>query len=61
MNCSISHASVSLRVPAHMFKGIKNTPNKRDVPYLSLIKVWLRKTWVGRELKNVELDVERFC
>ena len=35
--------SISLRLPAHMLEGIKNAANKRDVPYQSLIKVWLQE------------------
>ena len=34
---------VSLRSPAHMLEGIKNAANKCDVPYQSLIKVWLQE------------------
>ena len=35
--------SIALRLPAHMLEGIKNAANKRDVPYQSLIKVWLQE------------------
>ena len=48
-NSSTSHASAFLRLPAHMLEGthmlegIKNAANKRDVPYQSLIKVWLQE------------------
>ena len=35
--------SIVLRLPAHMLEGIKNAANKRDVPYQSLIKVWLQE------------------
>ena len=30
-------------LPAHTHEGIKNAANKRDVPYQSLIKVWLQE------------------
>ena len=35
--------SIALRHPAHTLEGIKNAANKRDVPYQSLIKVWLQE------------------
>ena len=42
-NLKPSTHSIALRLPAHMLEGIKNAANKRDVPYQSLIKVWLRE------------------
>jgi predicted DNA binding CopG/RHH family protein len=33
--------SISLRLPLSLLDAIKNAANKRDVPYQSLIKVWL--------------------
>jgi len=33
--------SISLRLPADLLDQIKIAANKRDVPYQSLIKVWL--------------------
>lgn len=33
--------SISLRLPLWMLETIKNTANKQDVPYQSLIKMWL--------------------
>ncbi len=41
-NLKPSTHSVELRLPAHMLEGIKNAANKCDVPYQSLIKVWLQ-------------------
>ncbi len=35
--------SISLRLPTHMLDGIKAAANKRDVPYQSLIKMWLQE------------------
>lgn len=35
--------SISLRLPSHMLESIKSAANKRDVPYQSLIKVWLQE------------------
>lgn len=33
--------SISLRLPLSLLDAIKTTANKQDVPYQSLIKVWL--------------------
>ncbi len=33
--------SISLRLPVDLLEQIKVAANKRDVPYQSLIKVWL--------------------
>jgi predicted DNA binding CopG/RHH family protein len=42
-NLKPSSESISLRLPSHLLAGIKNAANKRDVPYQSLIKVWLQE------------------
>lgn len=42
-NLKPSTDSISLRLPSHMLESIKNAANKRDVPYQSLIKVWLQE------------------
>ena len=42
-NLKPSTHSIALRLPAHMLEGIKNAANMRDVPYQSLIKVWLQE------------------
>lgn len=39
--------SISLRLPLWMLDSIKTVANKQDVPYQSLIKVWLNE-----KLKN---------
>ena len=33
--------AISLRLPVHLLQAIKIAANKRDVPYQSLIKMWL--------------------
>jgi predicted DNA binding CopG/RHH family protein len=33
--------SISLRLPVSLLESIKTAANSRDVPYQSLIKVWL--------------------
>ena len=35
--------TISLRLPKHLLDSIKAAANARDVPYQSLIKVWLQK------------------
>ena len=36
-----STASISLRMPVALLERIKAAAHKRDVPYQSLIKIWL--------------------
>ena len=40
-NLKPSTQSISLRLPVHMLERIKIAANSRDVPYQSLIKIWL--------------------
>jgi predicted DNA binding CopG/RHH family protein len=40
-NLKPSTKSISLRLPLGLLEQIKVEANKRDVPYQSLIKVWL--------------------
>jgi predicted DNA binding CopG/RHH family protein len=40
-NLKMSTTSISLRLPQGLLERIKVAANKRDVPYQSLIKVWL--------------------
>jgi predicted DNA binding CopG/RHH family protein len=35
--------TISLRLPQHLLDSIKVEANSRDVPYQSLIKVWLQE------------------
>jgi len=35
--------TISLRLPQHLLDSIKAATNARDVPYPSLIKVWLQE------------------
>jgi predicted DNA binding CopG/RHH family protein len=35
--------TISLRLPQHLLDSIKTAANARDVPYQSLIKVWLQE------------------
>lgn len=45
-----STESISLRLPAYLLARIKEIANSRDVPYQSLIKIFLAER-VERELK----------
>ena len=38
-----STQTISLRLPQHLLDSIKSAANARDVPYQSLIKVWLQE------------------
>ena len=40
-NLKFSTKSISLRLPQGLLDRIKVAANKRDVPYQSLIKIWL--------------------
>ena len=42
-NLKPSTQSISLRLPSHLLERIKSAANARDVPYQSLIKVWLEE------------------
>lgn len=35
--------TISLRLPQHLLDSIKAAANSRDVPYQSLIKIWLQE------------------
>lgn len=39
--------TISLRLPQHLLDSIKVAANARDVPYQSLIKVWLQEKLRG--------------
>jgi predicted DNA binding CopG/RHH family protein len=42
-NLKPSTKTISLRLPAHLLDAIKVAANARDIPYQSLIKVWLQE------------------
>jgi predicted DNA binding CopG/RHH family protein len=42
-NLKLSTKTISLRLPEGLLDRIKVEANKRDIPYQSLIKVWLAK------------------
>jgi len=39
--------TISLRLPQHLLDSIKSAANSHDVPYQSLIKVWLQEKLHG--------------
>ena len=39
--------TISLRLPQHLLDSLKVAANARDVPYQSLIKVWLQEKLQG--------------
>jgi predicted DNA binding CopG/RHH family protein len=42
-NLKSTTKTISLRLPQHLLDSIKAAANARDVPYQSLIKVWLQE------------------
>lgn len=42
-NLKPSTRTISLRLPQHLLDDIKAAANARDVPYQSLIKIWLQE------------------
>ena len=42
-NLKCTTKTISLRLPQHLLDSIKIAANARDVPYQSLIKVWLQE------------------
>lgn len=42
-NLKPSTETISLRLPKHLLDGIRVAANARDVPYQSLIKLWLQE------------------
>jgi predicted DNA binding CopG/RHH family protein len=46
-NLKPSTQTISLRLPQHLLDSIKTAANSRDVPYQSLIKVWLQEKLQG--------------
>ena len=41
LNLKRTSKTISLRLPVDLLERIKTAANKRDVPYQSLIKIWL--------------------
>lgn len=43
-----STETISLRMPKHLLDAIRLAANSRDVPYQSLIKIWLQEKLADR-------------
>lgn len=43
-----STETISLRLPKHLLDSIRQIANSRDVPYQSLIKIWLQEQAADR-------------
>ena len=50
-NLKPSTKTISLRLPVSLLERIKVEANKRDVPYQSLIKVWLAERLAAEDAK----------
>ena len=48
-NLRPSTKTISLRLPEHLLDSIKAAANARDVPYQSLMKIWLRKSCTAND------------
>jgi predicted DNA binding CopG/RHH family protein len=47
-NLRPSTKAISLRLPTSLLEQIRIAANRRDVPYQSLIKIWLAEKVAGR-------------
>ncbi|MBY0611575.1 MAG: BrnA antitoxin family protein [Beijerinckiaceae bacterium] len=47
-NLKPSTQTISLRLPQHLLDAVKTAANARDVPYQSLIKIWLQEKVGGK-------------
>ncbi len=52
-NIKLSTQSISIRLPEHLLVSIKAMANKRDVPYQSLMKIFLAER-VEQELRAMK-------
>ena len=59
-NLKPSTQSISLRLPQHLLDGIKQAANSRDVPYQSLIKMWLHEK-LGFSNAMPSINVARYA
>ena len=50
-NLKLSTATISLRLPAQLLTELKRLANKRDVPYQSLLKVYLAERIAAESAK----------
>jgi predicted DNA binding CopG/RHH family protein len=50
-NLKLSTSTISLRLPAQLLADLKRLANKRDVPYQSLLKVYLSERVAAESAK----------
>ena len=53
-NLKPSTTSISLRLPAGMLEEIKIEANRRDVPYQSMLKIWISERLVKTRASAVK-------
>jgi len=64
-NLKPSTTSISIRLPDSLLAHIKHAANKRDIPYQSLIKVWLSEKVAsvfeneGRARRGITTETQR--
>ena len=46
-NLKLTTKSISIRLPLGLINALKIEANKRDVPYQSLVKIWLNEKLQG--------------
>ena len=51
-NLKLSTATISLRLPAQLLADLKRLANRRDVPYQSLLKVYLAERVAAESAKT---------
>jgi len=52
-NLKLSTSTISLRLPAQLLADLKRLANKRDVPYQSLLKVYLAERVAAESAKSL--------
>ncbi len=58
-NLKLSTATISLRLPAQLLAELKRLANKRDVPYQSLLKVYLAERIAAESAKVLPYKLRR--
>ena len=58
-NLKLSTSTISLRLPAQLLADLKRLANKRDVPYQSLLKVYLAERVAAESAKALPTLLRR--
>ena len=48
-----STTAISIRLPTDLLEQIKTSANRKDVPYQSLIKLWLAEKMAGQQHEHL--------